>query len=518
MSIDDQTEVIAFLSSPAAHDGRPVERIETHASIVFLAGERAWKLKRAVRYDYLDFSTLDRRRAMCEAEVRLNRRFAPSLYRGVAPVTRGKDGQLCLGGSGAAVEWLVEMVRFDQDLLLDRMAARQALAVTAMTTLAAEVARLHGGAAPRPQHGGQSAIAAVIDGNATSLSQQAAGSVDAASARRMTDLQRVVLARVGPLLDRRRDAGRVRQCHGDLHLRNIVMLDGTPTPFDGIEFNDDLSCIDVLYDLAFLLMDLWRRRLPAHANVVWNRYLGITADFDGLPALPLLLSCRAAVRAKTSLTAATLAADDGRRAELQRLAREYVRLGTDLLRPPAPCVIAVGGLSGSGKSTLARDLAPALGAVPGAIVLRSDEVRKALAGVPASASLPPGAYGVEMSARVYGMLIDRAREVAGGGYVVIVDAVFLDAGQRAAIEQTASDAGVSFAGLWLHAPEAVLVERVRARRGDASDADVDVVRAQCRSTVGATSWTSVDAAGQAAAVLRNAAAALRPVVGASFNS
>ena len=184
------------------------------------------------------------------------------------------------------------------------------------------------------------------------------------------------------MLERRRESGFVRQCHGDLHLRNIVLLDGRPTLFDGVEFNDEIACTDVLYDLAFLLMDLWRRRLPRHANTVWNRYLVETADFDGVSLLPLFLSCRAAVRAKTSATAAQLQHDVQRRNELEGMAREYLAMAERLLHPPHPCLVAVGGFSGSGKSTLALSLAPSVGAVPGAVVLRSDETRKRLCGVP----------------------------------------------------------------------------------------------------------------------------------------
>ena len=193
---------------------------------------------------------------------------------------------------------------------------------------------------------------------------------------------RAELDRRGALLDARRDADFVRQCHGDLHLRNIVLLDGRPTLFDGVEFNDKISCTDVLYDLTFLLMHLWRRRLPRHANEVWNQYLTDTGDLKGLPLLPLFLSCRAAVRAKTSATAARFQDDAARRRELQDLARKYLTMAEGLLHPARPCLVAIGGLSGSGKSTLALSLAPSVGAVPGAVVLRSDEIRKRLGGVP----------------------------------------------------------------------------------------------------------------------------------------
>jgi aminoglycoside phosphotransferase family enzyme len=300
MCTQNQDEVVRFLESSSTHAGAAVERIETHGSVVFLAGARAWKLKRAVRYDYMDFSTLNRRKAMCEAEVRINRRAAPAIYRGVVPVTRERGGELALGGAGVPVEWLVEMVRFDQDTLLDRLAARRRLDLRLMRPLASAVAAFHRDAPRRHDHGGAHGMAWVIDGNVAAFREQGAGILDQAACEALTRDARQALTCHRAQLDARRDAGFVRQCHGDLHLRNIVMLDGRPTLFDAIEFNDEIACIDVLYDLAFLLMDLWRRQLPQHANALWNAYLDRTGDLDGLSLVPLFLSCRAAVRASRS--------------------------------------------------------------------------------------------------------------------------------------------------------------------------------------------------------------------------
>jgi len=230
-------------------------------------------------------------------------------------------------------------------------------------------------------------------------------------------------------------------------LRNIVLLDGGPTLFDGVEFNDEISCTDVLYDLAFLLMDLWRRKLPRHANAVWNRYLAETADLDGVSLLPLFLSCRAAVRAKTSATAAQLQQDVGRRSELHLQAREYLAMAEQLLHPPRPALVAVGGLSGSGKSTLALGLAPLVGAVPGAVVFRSDETRKRLCGVPLLERLGPEGYSSQMSARAYATLAEGAALTIRGGHSAIVDAVYARDADRQAIEQVAAAASVLFIGL-----------------------------------------------------------------------
>jgi predicted kinase len=287
-------------------------------------------------------------------------------------------------------------------------------------------------------------------------------------------------------------------------LRNIVLVDGHPVLFDGVEFNDDISCIDVLYDLAFLLMDLWRRRLPRHANAVWNRYLSETADLDGVALLPLFLSCRAAVRAKTSATAAALQPDAGRRQELYAQSREYLEMAGALLDPPPPALVAVGGFSGSGKSTLAFGLAPKIGAVPGALVLRSDEIRKRLLGVPLLEPLGPDGYAPGISERVYAALAERAAAILRRGHSVIVDAVHARPADRIAIERVAREATAPFVGLWLDAPERLLVDRTGQRRHDPSDADADVVRRQHAEGAGTLDWYRIDASREPPAVLSDA--------------
>jgi aminoglycoside phosphotransferase family enzyme/predicted kinase len=500
----DQTEVLTFLGSPSTHAGEAVERIETHASVVFLAGRRAWKLKRAVLYDYLDFSTIERRRAMCEAEVRINRRAAPELYRGVMAVTRESDGLLALGGSGTPVDWLVEMARFEQDGLFDRLATRGVLDVGLMRPLASAIAQFHLTAEQRSDHGGRAGMAWVIDGNATGFVEQGAGILDQAVCARLTEDARDAVQRDGARLDARRDGGFVRQCHGDLHLRNIVLLDGRPTLFDAIEFNDEIACIDVLYDLAFLLMDLWRRRLPQHANAIWNAYLAETRDFEGVPLLPLFLSCRAAVRSKTSATAANLQGDPQRQDELRAMARDYLSLAQELLHPPAPCLIAIGGFSGSGKSKLAYALAPLIGAVPGAVVIRSDEIRKWLCGVEPLHRLGSEGYAPGISQRVYATVTERSEVVVRGGHAAIADAVFARPSDREAIERAAVTARVPFVGLWLDAAESELVARSERRVLDASDADAAVIRSQIAQGAGSVAWHRFDASSPPDDVLRKA--------------
>ena len=493
MVTEDQTEVIEFVGASTTHGGAAIERIDTHTAVVFLAGSRAWKLKRAVRYDYLDFSTVERRRNLSEAEVRLNRRTAPMLYRGVVPVTRTPNGVLAFGGSGAVVDWLVEMERFDQEALLDRLAASGRLDLNVMTLLAQEIARFHRDAEPRRDHGGRAGMKWIIDGNAAGFAEQGAGILPPAECRRVTDDALAELDRCGALLDARREAGSVRQCHGDLHLRNIVLLDGRPTLFDAVEFNDRIACIDVWYDLAFVLMDLWRRQLPRHANAIFNGYLTETNDLEGVRLLPLFLSCRAAVRAKTSATAARVQSNAASVRDLEQLAREYLAMARDLLHPPSPSLIAIGGLSGSGKSTLAQALAPSIGPVPGAVVFRSDEIRKRLCGVSPLQPLGPEGYTPEISARVYQAIVESASLAVRSGHSAIVDAVHARPADREAIERAAARASVTFLGLWLDAAESTLVERARERRFNPSDADEAVVRMQHAHDTGPIDWHRIDA-------------------------
>jgi len=506
----DQRGIIEFLAAPSAHGGASVDRVETHASVVFLTRERAYKLKRAVRFDYLDFSTSERRRQMCEAEVRLNRRTAPTLYRGVVPVTRRDDGALALGGDGEPVDWLVEMNRFDQQALFDRLAVTDGLSLDLMPALAATIARFHMSAEARADQGGKAGMSWVIEGNAAGFAEFGRVCLDASAVSRVTDASLRELDRRGEMLERRRESGFVRQCHGDLHLRNIVLLDGRPTLFDGVEFNDKISCTDVLYDLAFLVMDLWRRQLPRHANSVLNHYLAETGDWDGVCLLPLFLASRAAVRAKTSATAAAQPQDDQQRVgELHATAREYLAMAERLLDPTPACLLAVGGLSGSGKSTLAIGLAPAIGSVPGAVVLRSDETRKQLSGVPVLERLGPEAYSPDMTERVYSNLVERAGLLLEHGHSVVVDAVFARPADRVLIERVAANASVPFLGLWLEAPESVLVSRVEQRRNDASDADPAIVRLQRTQETGHIDWPRVDASDSVEKVLANAADRVR---------
>ena len=301
----------------------------------------------------------------------------------------------------------------------------------------------------------------------------------------------------------------MRRCHGDLHLRNICLIQGVPTLFDGVEFNDEISCIDVLYDLAFLLMDLWRRDLRQHANLVFNEYLARTADVGALPVLPLFLSCRAAVRAKTSVSAAAVQPDGAQRTALEMAGRQYLALAETLLKPVPPRLIAIGGFSGVGKSTLGQALAPDLGSSPGALLLRSDVIRKTLHGVPELARLGADGYTADVTRRVYDVIRVQAGTVLTAGHSVIADAVYASPEERKAIAGMARAAGVPFAGFWLEAEPSVLAERLGRRRHDASDATLGVLETQLQAGAGDLEWHRLDASSDPDRVRQSAERALK---------
>lgn len=492
--VADQSAVFDFLADPASHPGNsPVQRIDTHGAAVFLAGPDAYKVKRAVAFPFMDFSTVEKRRIACEAEIAINRPNAPELYLNVLPVMR-RDGSLHLGGSGEVVDWVVHMRRFDETQTLDRIAVNEGLSPALLADLARAIARAHGHAplCP-PQFDPVAALAEVLADNAAAFAA-APDLFPADAAAALGAAAEAALARCAPLLRQRAAAGSVRRCHGDLHLRNIARIAGRPVLFDALEFDPALATCDVLYDLAFLLMDLWERDLRAAANLVLNRYLWAcdqAADYAALAALPLFLSTRAAIRAKVGAAAAA-GAQGSDAAKAREETRRYFQAACAFVSAPRPRMVAVGGLSGSGKSTLAAGLAPDLAPAPGAVILRSDIERKAMAGVGETERLPERAYSEGTTQAVYARLRARAALALAASHSVVVDAVHARPQERAEIEAAAQAAGVPFCGLWLTAPEAVLKERVSQRRGDASDADAAIVGQQAHYDIGPMSWHVID--------------------------
>lgn len=462
------------------------EYVETHAAYVFLGKERAYKIKKPVKLPYLDFSTRELRRLILERELEINRLFAPDIYLGLEDV-RGEP--------------VLVMNRFPADAQLTAVIAHGGLDDRLSRRLAETVVASHL-ATPASTVGG----ASIMFGLGMQLSKAFTAGSDifpAADTLEFHALFEAAMAGNGELLDQRGRHGLVRRCHGDLHCGNIVVLDGQPRLFDAIEFSEAIATVDVLYDLAFLLMDLGRRGAARAANIVLNHYLQrrrMQENLSGLSALPLFLATRAGVRA---LVTADLVHELPVNKSLRQRgeALDYFRASLAFLKPPQPLLVCVGGLSGTGKSVLAASLAPSLGAAPGAIHIRSDVERKVLAGVPETSPLPPASYTRDASQQVYTAMFDRAGRALRAGHAVILDAVFAQEGERRTATRLAESCGAGFHGFWLEAPAATLKARVEARRGDASDATSAVVESQLAHDVGVMTWRRIDATGEPANTL-----------------
>ena len=500
-----QDEVLAFLASGAG-SGVPARRIDTHISTVFLAPDRVLKIKRAVKLPFLDNSSLENRRHCCEEELAVNAPNAPKIYRRVVPITRGASG-LEVAGHGPVVEWAVEMARFDENRTFDHLAAAHALPADAADELA-ETMRASHARAPVVDHSQWPAsIATIIDRNTEKFREQrtlAVGDVDLLHRISHQNL-RDHLA----LMQRRATAGMVRRCHGDAHLANIVMIDEKPVLFDAIEFDAAMATTDLLYDLAFPIMDFLHFGDPGAANRLFNSYLqpGWREHGDALVLLPLFLSMRAAVRALVSFTKHDLSPEDP---SCLADAKSYFALALHLIAPGRPSLVAIGGRSGTGKSVLARGVAGRIALAPGAVLLRSDLIRKELAGVDALTRLPAMSYTHESSDRVYGEMFDRAGKVLAQGHSAILDAAFLTEAERTSAAKIARAAGVDFHGVFLAAAPEVRVQRIDARRADASDATAAVARHQESIDTGNIDWPLVDASGSPDETLALAAPHLCP--------
>ena len=489
-----QAPCIAWLERELARlTGEPVKRIDTQGAIVWLSGAEAWKFRRAIRLPFLDYSTLDRRHAAAEAEIRLNRAAAPSVYRDAVPVTRDGAG-FTLGGRGETVDWLVRMRRFDEESTLDRLAERGELTLAIIDRLARALIAAHGRAEAKPVDPALASLATWIGQNRQALREHP-DLFPSARADTLDRRARAALTSVRPLLVARGAAGFCVRGHGDLHLRNIAVIDGEPAPFDAIEFDDAIATGDVLYDLAFALMDLWERGSREAANALLNGYLqrGPEAHYAGLAALPLFLSLRAAIRAKVE-AANRVHLSGAAREAAEAAARRYFDFALSFLEGPPARLVAVGGLSGSGKSALARRLCPEIGRAPGAVWLASDIERKHLLGREAHEPLPASAYDHATTDEVYARMRRRAALALDAGHSALVDATHMWAGARLDSAALGVREKVAFAGFWLEAPLEVRLARVTARRGDASDADAAIARAQRADPLAEPGWVALDAA------------------------
>lgn len=505
---------MAFLANTASCSERPdpVDIIETHAALVVLAGHKAFKIKKRVRLPFLNFTTFAQRRTALERELELNRDHAPEIYLGLATVSRQPNGALAFGNDDP-IDIALVMNRFEQDQLLARIAKKGPLPLKTCKDLADMAARYHGAASIASDVSGAGVMRDTVATLAASLVDAAPASATRL-AEEFAQRSRDRLEYLAPLLEARAQAGLVRRCHGDLHLGNIVVLDGRVIPFDALEFDERLATIDVLYDLAFLLMDLDVRGDRSAANVVLNTYVAADptgGEIDGLATLPLFLATRAAVRALVACESA-LQKPDGKDTDDVARAVSYLTAANHYLTPAEPTLVAIGGLSGTGKSTLAASLSPLIGPSPGALVLRTDVERKHMFKVPETERLSPEHYSEQISDQVYAVLYDKAERALAAGHGVIFDGVSAKSAEREQIAAIARENGARFSGLWLEASLETQIARVEARRGDASDSDATVVRAQADRDLGAMTWALIDAGRTPQHTLEQATAALGPEI------
>ena len=481
-----QRTLVEALRNPACypHPVGSISIIETHISFVVLTGTFAYKIKKPVDFGFLDFTTLEKRRFFCLEERRLNARFAPQIYLDVVPIG-GTPDHPRIGAVGRPVEYAVKMLQFPQEALADKVLARGELTSLHMEALAELVAQFHAGSRASGESEAYGTPAAILASVMQNFSQIRAVPLraDHLPVVEATEVwARHEHARLGNVLARRKREGAVRECHGDLHLGNIVFLDGAPRPFDCIEFNPDLRWIDVMNEAAFLVMDLNAADRPDLARRFLNTYLEFSGDYDGLRVLPYYFAYRAMVRAKISLMRSRqLESGSEGLLLLQDTFRRYLELARNCARARPGFVAITHGFSGSGKTTLSRSLIE----LGGGIRIRSDIERKRMQGISSrehrQAGIASGPYSGDVTDATYQRLLGLAKTILESGHGVIVDATFLKRRHRDMFRQLAASERVPFSIVDFSAREEVLRERVavRLRQGqDASDADLGVLEHQ----------------------------------------
>ncbi|WP_126454702.1 AAA family ATPase [Sulfuriflexus mobilis] len=484
-----QPALIRSMMQPALY-GAPVEKcqlIETHISWVILTGPYAYKIKKPVNLGFLDFSTLEKRHLYCDEEVRLNRRLAADIYLEVVPIT-GSAEQPCLAGKGEVIEYAVKMLEFPQQIQLDRLLDAGGLQGRHIDAIATMIADFHNNIAVADKsmvYGSPERILKPVVENFTHIREQLGQQLETYACSPILDALQQWSEKsfrdLRPLFAARKDGGYIRECHGDLHLRNLAWIADAPLAFDCIEFNPDLRWIDVISEVAFLTMDLQARQQPGLAQRFLNAYLEKTGDYAGVRVLPFYLLYRAMVRAKVdAIRACQAGITDEEKAEAEEGLADYLRLGQSSIQPRSPRLMITRGMSASGKTSLTQPLLEALAALR----IRSDVERKRLFGIEAEqaahAETGAGIYTAEATQRTYNKLAELAGDVIDAGYPVIIDATFQKYEQRERFRQLAEAKKVPYVILEFTASAETLRQRIVSREKGASDADLAVLEQQMK--------------------------------------
>jgi len=462
----------------------PVQLIQTHASFVLLTGDYTYKIKKPVDFGFLDYSTLEKRQHFCTQELLMNRRTAPEIYLEVLPIIQSDD-KFHFGSNSpditpaeVAVEYAVKMREFPQDSLFPSLLERGQLTEPIMADLGREVAKFHSTAISNSYirtFGEVSQIRTAIDNNYLISQKYIGGPQTQTQYQETKDYTDAFFANNPELFERRIANNKIRECHGDLHLRNIALWQDKILLFDCIEFNEPFRFVDVMYDVAFTVMDLESRGRRDLGNVFLNTYIEQTGDWEGVQVLPLYLSRQAYVRAKvTSLMLDDASVSTAQKAEISQTAAHYYKLAWEYTKPRRGKLTLMSGLSGSGKSTVARYLATRTGAIQ----IRSDAVRKHLGGIPLNERGGQDLYSDEMTAQTYGRLLELGIMLADRGWDVILDAKFDRQNLRTDAINLAQSHGLSWQIVYCTAPIAVLRERLQQRRGDIADATAELLSSQ----------------------------------------
>lgn len=494
MILEDQSDTIKALSIPSTY-GKNIKKVTmrgSHIALIFFAGDMVYKLKRAVVYPTVDFSTPEKRKLACIAEMKRSTVYAPHLILGIKPVRRLKNGKIRIGGHlGEEIDTVIVERRILKKHLLDFLLPSPSFDRFETMDLAEHLAELHTKAKTFRSKWGVPVLRNLILSIETTLGYFPE-LFNPAEVNSLTHASLDMMKQHERLITFRQKTGRVKKCHGDLSLSNIAYDKKKFLFFSPIEYNDNLDCIDTLYDLSYITMDLEMKGLRPLSNILFNHYMSYMNDIEGFPLLPLYQSLRASFRATVYAKTTTLLS--GTEKETAALtAKQYFALARHFMADFKSVLIACGGLSGSGKSRIAREIGGLMNPAPGAVILRDDVVKKQITGLAPHQRFNKTLDTPAFEKVVYEVLYQQTATALRTGACVIVDALFSDSFQRKEIEKLAQKMNIPFLGLWMDAPLDIRTERVKHRKRNPSDVHKeDELESQLNLKTGKITWEIVD--------------------------